>query len=44
VLDLNADEAATKIAGRSQVWADIRRDGRVVHGLGIRELRAVRPG
>ncbi len=42
VLEVSAVEAATKAAGRSQGWADIRRDGRVVHGLGIDELRAVR--
>lgn len=42
VLEVSADEAATKLAGRAQVWADIRRDGRVVQGLGIDELRAVR--
>jgi predicted nucleotidyltransferase len=44
VLEVGADEAATKLAGRTQVWSDIRRDGRVVHGLGIDELRAVRSG
>ena len=42
VLEVNADEAATKLAGRAQVWADIRRDGRVVHGLSLDELRTVR--
>jgi predicted nucleotidyltransferase len=42
VLEVSADEAATKLAGRSHVWADIQRDGRVVHGLGVDELRAVR--
>lgn len=42
VLEVGEDEAATKLAGRTQVWADIRRDGRVVHGLGLDELRAVR--
>lgn len=41
VLEVSAEEAATKLAGRGQVWVDIRRDGRVVHGLGIEELRAV---
>jgi predicted nucleotidyltransferase len=44
ILEVSADEAATKLAGRGQVWADIRRDGRVVHGLGIDELRAARSG
>lgn len=42
VLEVSADEAATKLAGRSQVWADIRREGRVAYGLDIDELRAVR--
>jgi predicted nucleotidyltransferase len=42
VLEVSAEEAVTKAAGRSQVWADIRRDGRVVHGLRIDQLRAVR--
>jgi hypothetical protein len=40
VLDVGADEAAVKLRSRSPVWADIRRDGRVVHGLGLDELRA----
>jgi predicted nucleotidyltransferase len=42
VLEVSADETATKLAGRAQVWVDIRRDGRVVYGLGVGELRAVR--
>jgi predicted nucleotidyltransferase len=42
VLEVTADDAAEKLAGRTQVWADIRRDGRVVYGLGIDELRAER--
>jgi len=42
VLEVSVDEAATKLGGRGQLWADIRRDGRLVHGLGIDELRAVR--
>ena len=41
-LEVSADKAAAKLSGRGQVWADVRRDGRVVHGLGIDELRAVR--
>ena len=44
VLEVSADEAATKLAGRGQVWADIRREGRVVHGLDVGELRVVRVG
>jgi hypothetical protein len=39
VLEVSAHEAASKLGGRSQVWADIRRDGHVVHGLGMDELR-----
>lgn len=42
VLEVSADEAASRLAGRSQLWAEIRRDGRVVHGLGLDELRDVR--
>lgn len=42
VFEASADEAATKLGGRSQVWVDIRREGRVVHGLGIDDLQAVR--
>ncbi|HET8984931.1 MAG TPA: nucleotidyltransferase domain-containing protein, partial [Trueperaceae bacterium] len=42
VLEVNAHEAATKLGSRAQVWTDIRRDGRVVHGLGLDELGAVR--
>lgn len=41
VLEVSADEAATKLAGRAQVWEDIRRDGRVVHGLDLQQLRSV---
>ncbi len=42
VLEVSADEAPRKLVGRTQVWADIRRDGRVAHGLGLDELRAAR--
>ena len=42
VLEVSTAEAAAKVAGRSQLWADIRRDGRVVHGLGLDELRIAR--
>jgi hypothetical protein len=44
VLEVGVDEAAKKLGSRSQVWADIRRDGHVVHGLGLDELRAVPSG
>ena len=33
VVEVGVDEAAGKLAGNSELWADIRRDGRVVHGL-----------
>lgn len=42
VLEVSANEAAARLGGRSQVWSDIRRDGRVVYGLCTDELRAVR--
>jgi hypothetical protein len=44
VLEVRVEDAATKAAGRSQVWADIRRDGRVVHGLDVDELGTARRG
>jgi hypothetical protein len=44
VLEVSAAEAAAKVAGRSQLWSDIRSDGRVVHGLDLDQLRAVRSG
>lgn len=44
ILEVSEREAATKLTGRAQVWADIRRDGHVVHGLGVDGLRAVRSG
>lgn len=42
VLQVGVEEGAAKAAGRSQLWAEIRRDGRAVHGLGIDELRMAR--
>ncbi len=42
VLEVGADEAAKKAVGRSRLWAEIRRDGRVVHGLGLEALRSLR--
>lgn len=39
VLEVSNDEAASRLTGRSPVWADIRRDGRVVHGLGLDHLQ-----
>lgn len=41
VIEVGADEVAGKLAGGPQVWADIRHDGRVVHGLGVDELLAI---
>jgi DNA-binding transcriptional ArsR family regulator len=42
VLEVSRDEAASRLAGRSELWADIRRDGRVVHGASLDELRGAR--
>ena len=39
VREANADEAAAKASGRSHLWADIRREGRVAYGLDLAELR-----
>ena len=44
VLEEGVHEAASKLGSRSQVWADIRRYGHVVHGLSIDELRAAHVG
>lgn len=41
ILEVGAGEAGSKLSSGAQVWSDIRRDGRVVHGPGIDELRAV---
>lgn len=42
VLEVSANEAATKLGSRTPVWTDILRDGRVVYGVGVDELGAVR--
>ena len=39
VLEASTDEAARRLTGRSQVWADISREGLIVHGLELDELR-----
>ena len=44
VLEVGADEVASKLDGRSQLWRDIRREGLVVHGPSIDDLRAVPVG
>lgn len=41
ILEVGAGEAGSKLSSGAQVWSDIRRDGRVVHGPGIDEVRAV---
>ena len=38
MLEATAAEAVAKLRGRSELWRDIRRDGIVVHGAGLREL------
>ena len=42
ILEVAADEMATRLASRSQVWRDIRRDGRVVFGAQFDDLAGVR--
>lgn len=42
VLEVSVDEAVAKLAGRSHLWAEVGRDGRVVHGLGLGRLRRPR--
>ncbi len=39
VLEVSADEAASRLAGRSHLWNEIRREGRVVHGVRLDRLR-----
>lgn len=41
VLEVSSDEAASRVAGRSQLWNEIRADGRVVHGASLDELTSV---
>jgi predicted nucleotidyltransferase len=42
VLEFDPGQAAARVAGRSQLWGRIRREGTVVHGLGLSELRGAR--
>jgi predicted nucleotidyltransferase len=42
VLEVSAGEVVSLLRSRRPLWADIRRDGRVVHGLPLDELRGVR--
>lgn len=41
VIEAGRSEAREKLSGRSQLWRDIVRDGVVVHGAGIDELRGL---
>jgi predicted nucleotidyltransferase len=41
VLEVSAGEAAALVKSRRPLWTDIRRDGRVVHGLSLDQLRGV---
>ncbi len=41
-LEVRAREAARLVGSRRPLWSDIRRDGRVVHGLQLDELRGAR--
>jgi hypothetical protein len=38
VLEIGAEEVASRLNGRREVWRDIRHDGLVVHGLSLPEL------
>ena len=38
VLDIDADEAVARLASRSSLWRDVRRDGYVVFGQRLSEL------
>lgn len=42
VLESGADEISDRLAGRSQVWRDIRAHGLVVHGLELDQVQAAR--
>jgi predicted nucleotidyltransferase len=39
VLEVTQDEARTKLSGKAQLWRDVAREGIVVHGLTMNELR-----
>jgi predicted nucleotidyltransferase len=38
VLEVSTTEAASRLSGRSPLWSDIRREGRVVHGCSLADL------
>jgi predicted nucleotidyltransferase len=39
VLEVSANDAASRLGSRSQLWNEIRREGRVVHGVSLDRLR-----
>lgn len=39
IVEATATEAMRKLSGRSELWRNIERDGIVVHGLALHELR-----
>jgi hypothetical protein len=39
ILETSRAEAAARLAGKSTLWRDVARDGVVVHGLSIDDLR-----
>jgi predicted nucleotidyltransferase len=39
VLEVTQDETRTKLSGNAQLWRDVARDGTVVYGLTMNELR-----
>jgi len=41
-LEVSASEAARLVGSRRPLWSDISRDGRLVHGLQLDELRGAR--
>ncbi|MGH7510953.1 MAG: nucleotidyltransferase domain-containing protein [Acidimicrobiia bacterium] len=42
VLEVGAEDVGSRLRQRQQVWRDIRRDGRVIHGSGIDQLEGRR--
>lgn len=42
VLEVSTSEARSRLDGNRRVWQDIRRDGRVVHGLTLEQLVTAR--
>ena len=44
MLEVSTDEARSRLRGRSPLWTEIGRAGRVVHGASLDELRLTRHG